>query len=113
VIDAYLSADDTPLSQAIRTQRPLWIESFEAYQQLFPELAAQVSNPSDHRALVCLPMIVHNRAIGGISMRFRYQQHWSDERQACRTVRSGDGTPPIASSGASCSSGSRTASYRL
>jgi PAS domain S-box-containing protein len=84
LIESYLNIDfdATPLGQAILTQAPIWIENFETYQQLFPQVAAQVSNPAQNQALVCLPMVVHNHTIGGISIRFRHQQQWDEERRA-------------------------------
>ncbi|MEO8609983.1 MAG: PAS domain S-box protein [Chloroflexota bacterium] len=84
LLETYLNADldNTPLGQAIRTQSPVWIENFVTYQSLFPELANQVSTAAQNPAIVCLPMIVHNHTIGGISIRFDPQQRWDDERRA-------------------------------
>jgi PAS domain S-box-containing protein len=83
LLEMYMNAelDSTPLGRAIRTQSPVWIENFETYQQLFPHLAEQVSSPSQNQAIVCLPMVVHNHTLGGISIRFRYQQQWYVERR--------------------------------
>jgi signal transduction histidine kinase len=73
---------NTQLDDAIRRQEPIWIENFEMYQQLYPHLAAHLSNPSQSQSLACLPLTVHNRTIGGISIRYSKPQHWDENRRA-------------------------------
>jgi PAS domain S-box-containing protein len=82
LIDPYVSADDTPLREVIRTQMPLWIDNFDTYQRLFPELAAEGATASEPLSLVYLPMIVHNRTVGAIGLRFRDPHYWHEERRA-------------------------------
>lgn len=72
---------NTPLSECIRTQEPVWIEDFETYQKLYPHLADHLANPSQSQSLACLPMTVHDRTIGGISIRYSTPQHWDENRR--------------------------------
>ena len=74
--------ENTPLGETVRTGKPVWIENFETYEKLYPHLAKHLSNPSQSQSLVCLPMTVHNRTIGGISIRYSRPQHWDPRRQA-------------------------------
>jgi PAS domain S-box-containing protein len=73
---------NTPLGETIRTGQPVWIENFEMYEKLYPHLAQHLSNPSQSQSLVCLPMTVHSRTIGGISIRYSRPQHWDEQRRA-------------------------------
>lgn len=84
LIETYQSAglDGTPLGDAIRTQEPLWIENLETYQKLYPQLENQVSDAAQSQAVVSLPLIVDKRTIGGITIRFRYGQHWDEDWRA-------------------------------
>lgn len=72
---------NTPLGETIRTGQPVWIENFETYEKSYPHLAQHLSNPSQSQGLACLPMTVHNRTIGGISIRYSKPQQWDEDRR--------------------------------
>ena len=57
---------DLPLSEAVRTSQPVLIASEEERKQRYP-LLAQLDSPFDH-SLICLPLQVEGRPIGGIAL---------------------------------------------
>ena len=58
-------AADLPMSQAVRDRRPLVVDNL---LERYPVFRGSV--PSDDHTLVCLPMTVGGRVIGGISISF-------------------------------------------
>jgi GAF domain-containing protein len=60
--------DPLPLSQAMRTGRPVVLRSIEERDRRFPAMR-QTPPPEDH-ALVCLPFVVRGTAIGGLAVTF-------------------------------------------
>jgi GAF domain-containing protein len=57
---------DLPLSQAVRTAQPVLLASEEDRKQRYP-LLAKLDSPFDH-SLLCLPLQVEGRPIGGIAL---------------------------------------------
>jgi GAF domain-containing protein len=57
---------DLPMSEAIRNAAPIVLASQEERNQRYPSLAA-LNSPVDH-SLICLPLQVQGRAIGGIAL---------------------------------------------
>jgi PAS domain S-box-containing protein len=67
-----------PLSEVMRTGKPLWVVGKEALLRRYPELARTEIAPGS-RAFV--PLVVHGRAFGAISLRFREARSFpADER---------------------------------
>jgi GAF domain-containing protein len=66
---AVFSIDDpVPLSQAMRTGRPVVLRSLEERDRRFPALRGTA--PHEDHALVCLPFVVRGSAIGGLAVTF-------------------------------------------
>jgi GAF domain-containing protein len=57
---------DLPLSEAVRSAQPVLIASEEERKRRYP-LLAQLDSPFDH-SLICLPLQVEGRPIGGIAL---------------------------------------------
>lgn len=57
-----------PLTAAVKSSRPVYVESLERLADLFPEVAAQKKTP--YQALASLPLAVHGRVLGGIGLSF-------------------------------------------
>lgn len=83
-----LSMDSpTPGADVIRTRKPIFIESREAYQEKYPELVASLQATSGTQALIALPMIVQDQALGSIVMAFPRPMHFtSPERDFMLTL---------------------------
>lgn len=64
-----------PLPEAIRTAKPLYIESWEELAELYPEFYVT----SIARSSVSLPLIIEEKAIGGIGLSFAEAQSFSEE----------------------------------
>jgi GAF domain-containing protein len=60
--------DPMPLSQAMRTGRPVVLRTIEERDRRFPALAS--FPPFEDHALVCLPFVVRGSAIGGLAVTF-------------------------------------------
>jgi signal transduction histidine kinase/GAF domain-containing protein len=69
--------DDVPLSFAVRRREPLFIGSRTHLDELFPSLADRAS-PA---ALVCLPLVVEERTLGGLALAFDREQNFDDHRR--------------------------------
>ncbi|MRG97621.1 GAF domain-containing protein [Polyangium spumosum] len=58
----------SPLTDAVRTQAPLFFDDFEAYRARYPHLVSgAVDEPI---CIAAVPFVVEDRAIGGLSLRF-------------------------------------------
>ncbi|MGH3003790.1 MAG: ATP-binding protein [Gaiellaceae bacterium] len=69
--------DDAPLARAVRHGEPLFIGSRAEYDELFPALRGERS-PA---ALVCLPLTVEDRTLGGLTLAFDNEQNFDEERR--------------------------------
>ena len=72
---------DYPLSHAVRTGEPVFIGSAAERRERFPDLP-EIDEPT--HALVCLPLVVEDRAIGGITFSFGSDQVFDDGRIAMK-----------------------------
>ena len=65
-----ISADSPlPLSDAVRTARPVWVAGRAEAQRRYPEHAARFELNSD-ATVAALPLVVHGRTIGALGLRF-------------------------------------------
>jgi PAS domain S-box-containing protein len=74
-------AADYPLSHAVRTGEGVFVGSERERIERFPELP---SGGEPTHALVCLPLHVEGRVIGGVVFSFPEDQEFDDERRALK-----------------------------
>lgn len=84
ILQAYqripLSAS-VPLTDAIRTEQPIWLETLIDYQEHYPKIAADAQGQTGTQALIAIPLIVNRQAVGGIGMSFPQSRRFdADER---------------------------------
>lgn len=82
-IDEYATIPVTmsgPLIDAIREQKPVWLETEEEYLRRYPNLADVVRGRI--KTSMCLPFKVNSRVIGGISASFLQQKNLIEEEKA-------------------------------
>ena len=79
--DRFPLAADYPLSEAVRTGTPVFITSERERLARYPTLAA-TGEPT--HALVCLPLTVEQRTIGGLVFSFGADQQFDEERRALK-----------------------------
>ncbi len=72
---------DYPLSYAVRTGEPVFLGSAAERIERFPALP-KIDEPT--HALVCLPLVIDDRTIGGITFSFGSDQVFDDERMAMK-----------------------------
>src|SRR5439155_1293643 len=65
-----------PLSEAVRTGRPVLLESVAARRQRYPDLESMLQLP-DH-ALVAIPMSIEGRPLGGLVFRFEDPRRFAE-----------------------------------
>jgi GAF domain-containing protein len=68
---------ELPLSNAVRERRPVVMESLAERNLRYPKLRGEVM-PDDH-AVVCLPMLVQDQVIGGMSISFPEPRTFDDD----------------------------------
>ena len=68
--------DDLPLAHAVQRREPLFLGTRAQQDELFPAAAAG-SAPA---ALVCLPLIVEQRTLGGLALAFDQEQNFDEDR---------------------------------
>ena len=73
-------AAPTPLTEAVRSCQPVYLESLGRLADRFPEVAAQKTTP--YHALASLPLIVQGRVLGGIGLSFDQPRTFSADDQA-------------------------------
>ena len=66
-----------PLATAVRTGKPVLLESFEARREAYPHLA-ELWRGMGGEALACLPLIVSGRTLGSIAFSFSIARTFSD-----------------------------------
>ena len=74
---------DYPLSYAVRTGEPVFVESEAERIRRFPTLP-EIGEPT--HALVCLPLVIQGRTIGGITFSFSGDQVFDEERKAMKVA---------------------------
>jgi PAS domain S-box-containing protein len=72
-----------PLSVAVRTGEPVFIRSEQERLERFPALG---STGERTHALVCLPLTVEGRTIGGLVFSFDEDQEFDEERRALKVA---------------------------
>ncbi|MEO7913548.1 MAG: GAF domain-containing protein [Roseiflexaceae bacterium] len=70
-----------PLTEAVRTGEPIWIEAFAAIAERYPQLAASRTS-SGTRALIAIPLIAHGQALGSIGLSFTQERVFAAEDRA-------------------------------
>ncbi len=70
-----------PIADAVRTQKPILIESREAWAQQYSHLATQYVD-SPHNAWVAIPLIVDGHTVGGMGLSFPNAQTFSEDDSA-------------------------------
>jgi len=67
-----------PITDAVRTQQPILIESREIWAERYPHLATEYAS-SNTNAWVAMPLIVEGRSVGGLGLSFVQPQTFSEE----------------------------------
>lgn len=69
-----------PLADAIRTQQPVFIESFEKHTDEYPFLGS-VSSMTQSKALTAFPLQIKDKTIGGMGLSFQEEQKFTGDDQ--------------------------------
>jgi PAS domain S-box-containing protein len=78
-----LSAKEpTPGADAIWRREPIYIESAAEYEQQYPDLFKAYQAESGTQAVVALPLIVNEQALGSITMGFTKPVKWNQAERA-------------------------------
>ncbi len=75
---------DVPLSEAVRTLRPVFINSKAERDERYPVLADVA--PDDSHALACLPLTLEGEAIGGIAFSFAHDDVLDESRRSMKVA---------------------------
>lgn len=67
-----------PLADAIRTQTPIFIESFQSHTDEYPFLGP-LASITNSNALVAFPLIMKGKTLGGLGLSFREIQNFSND----------------------------------
>jgi len=67
-----------PITDAVRTQQPILIESREIWAERYPHLATEYAS-SNTNAWVAMPLIVEGHSVGGLGLSFVQPQTFSEE----------------------------------
>jgi signal transduction histidine kinase len=70
--------DELPLSRAVLRMEPVYLTSQGERDRLFPALSGR---SEDGHALVCLPLVVEGRPLGGLVLSFAEDEEFDDERR--------------------------------
>jgi PAS domain S-box-containing protein len=70
--------DDLPLSRAVLRREGVYLRSQAERDRAFPTLKGR---SEQGHALVCLPLVVDDRALGGLALSFAEDQEFDDERR--------------------------------
>ena len=74
---AVIAADSpSPVAEAVRTRRVVLLRSLAELQERFPNVRGP---DADEGAVVALPIVLRNEALGGIVFTFRHRRHFFDE----------------------------------
>jgi PAS domain S-box-containing protein len=73
-----------PLTQAVITGKPVWIESIEEIAQLYQENSSvyQAIQAAGAQSIVSMPLIVNQRVIGGVGISFPEPRRFTSEDRA-------------------------------
>jgi len=70
-----------PLTEAVRTGEPIWIEAFAAIVERYPRLA-DPRMASGNRALIAIPLISHGQVLGSMGLSFAEERVFVAEDRA-------------------------------
>ncbi|MGE0869020.1 MAG: GAF domain-containing protein [Kofleriaceae bacterium] len=68
---------NVPLADAIREQRPLWLEDRASLLAAYPQLATASIPASLLQAMIALPLLVHGVSVGGFALSFSTARRFS------------------------------------
>ena len=75
-----------PLTDAVRTGQPVWIESLEEYRAAYPQMMEGEPSKTGTQSAACLPLVVGNRAVGAIGIGFTRTRSFSAADRAFMTA---------------------------
>ena len=75
---------DVPLSEAVRTVHPVFVNSKAERDERYPVLADVA--PEDSHALACLPLTLEGEAIGGIAFSFAHDNVLDESRRSLKVA---------------------------
>jgi PAS domain S-box-containing protein len=81
LLDGQPIDSDSPVAQAMRTRRPLFLPSREAYLSLYPRLLALVE-ASEKEAWAFLPLTVSGRTLGSLTISFAEPHEFAPEERS-------------------------------
>lgn len=70
-----------PLNDAVRAERIIWLENREAYITQYPHFA-EVIQRHNSRSIVCLPLKIAEKVIGGFSLSFPIEKPRTPDEEA-------------------------------
>lgn len=73
--------DPFPLAEAVRTGQPMWLETVENRIARYPHLAQAYTN-SGAKAWMSIPLLIDDRAVGGLSLSFATVPSLSEDDRA-------------------------------
>lgn len=71
-----------PITDAVRTRLPVWIETPEDYNRRYPEAYQATQGITNSQATACLPLIVQDRVLGGVGVSFLRARRMKDGERA-------------------------------
>lgn len=71
---------DVPIAEAVRTRQPIWNQSAEARAERYPHLAKFYAG-LQFNAWVSIPLLIDNRAVGGLSLSFEEPRALSESER--------------------------------
>ena len=79
----------THVTDAIRTQQPVWIRNLDEYRAKYPEMVERLQSTTHSQAIASLPLLSNGRLIGAIGMSFPQPRRFDDEdREFLQTIAS-------------------------
>ncbi|HLL55846.1 MAG TPA: GAF domain-containing protein, partial [Myxococcaceae bacterium] len=84
-----LLAADVPISEAVRTRAPVWVEAWEKQQHRYPAASEWMRTPPNGLSMACLPLEAENRVFGGLAFSFEGSRRFSDEDRGFLEVLAG------------------------
>jgi signal transduction histidine kinase len=69
----------TPLSDAVRTGKSIWLHKASEYEERYPHLFSSLHPRTQTQAMACVPMAVSGRVIGGVGISFLQPQPFYEE----------------------------------
>lgn len=70
-----------PITDAMRSQQPVWIETLDAYITAYPHLKDSLQ-ATGSKAVAAIPLLVHGQTLGGIGISFPHNRTFSEEERS-------------------------------